>query len=175
MPPKPQTIRSIDGVAPRTAAPPHRQVPPAGVPHPQQPQAPGSLPPHRRTFAPPPGHRPRRRWWQALVFPLCILLCLSASFLMQSLPLGVAATGVYAVVAWLRRLPSRYSFVLAFLSLVTVIVLLVVRQNVELAGNFATYTFLLLVIGVVSSMIEPQAHPKRKRSKKPHLQRTKTL
>ncbi|HEX7963842.1 MAG TPA: hypothetical protein VF466_04615, partial [Candidatus Saccharimonadales bacterium] len=100
-----------------------------------------------------------------------ILLCLCASFAVQSLPLGMAAIALYAVVAWARRLPSRYSFIMAFLSLATVIVLLVVRQNVEMASNFSTYTFLLLVVGIVSVVLEPGAYPKRRNSKIVNLRR----
>ena len=156
--------KSIDGVArrPQVAAPP-ALAPPMAAHKP----APA---PQRRTFTAPPALTPRRRWWHKLLFPLAIVLCLCASFLVQSLPMGMAAIAVYAVVAWLRRFPSRYSFGLAFLSLATVVVLLVVRQNVDLASNFATYTFLFIVVGTVSSTLESRANLKR-RSKILHLRR----
>jgi hypothetical protein len=129
-------------------------------------------PPQRLDFTAPAQKAPRRRWWRGLLFPLSILLCLSASFLVQSLPLGMTVIAVYAVVSWVRHLPSRYSFVMAFLALLTVVTLLVVRQNVDLAGNFATYTFLLLVVGIVSSMLESRiVKTKRPHSKILHLRR----
>jgi len=131
--------------------------------------------PQRLTFEAPQQLQPRRRWWQRLAFPAIILLCLCASFLVQSLPLGMAAIAVYAVVAWFKKLPSRYSFVMAFLSLATVVVLLVVRQNVDLASNFSTYTFLLLVVGIVSVMLESKTYSKKRSSKILNLRRRKSL
>lgn len=152
--------RSVDGFAPRLES----SYPPA--PQAAQARAPTqSNVHHRRTFAAPPEMRQRRRWWHKLLFPLCLVLCLCAGFLVQSLALGMTGIGLYAVVAWVRRLPSRYSFVLAFLSLVTVVILLVVRQNVELASNFATYTFLLLVVGIVSATAESRGNSQLTRSK----------
>jgi energy-coupling factor transporter transmembrane protein EcfT len=141
---------------------------PAATPQPQTPPQAAAQPlqqPQRLTFTAPQQLQPRRRWWQRLAFPAVILLCLCASFLVQSLPLGMGAIAVYAVVAWIKKLPSRYSFVMAFLSLTTVIVLLVVRQNVDLASNFSTYTFLLLVVGIISVMLESKTYPKRRNSK----------
>jgi hypothetical protein len=146
-------------------------APAAHTPQPQQASQPVTAPaPQRRDFTAPQDYVPRRRrWWKNLLFPLAILVCLSASFVVQSLPLGVVAIALYAAIAWIRHLPSRVSFVMAFLALLTVVVLLVVRQNVDLAGNFATYTFLLLVVGVISTMLESRVKTKPKRSKIPHL------
>jgi len=178
LPKRPLRTKSIDGIArqpdgtlrPASAAP-RLTAQPAPTPAPVPPARQPATPPRRHTFSAPPELRPRRRWWHKLLFPLCVLLCLCASFLVQSLPLGMAAIGLYAAIAWLRKLPSRYSFVLAFLSLVTVVVLLVVRQNTDLASNFATYTFLLLVVGIVSSMFESRVNLKHKSSKITHLRR----
>lgn len=164
MPPKSVPARSVDGFIRQPLVLPNRPVPP---PAPATPR-PAAVAPRRRTFTAPPQRLPRHRLGHALLYSLGMVLCLSASFFAQSLPLGMAAIAVYAAVAWLRRLPGRYSFILAFSSLITVVVLLLVRQNVELAGNFATYTFLLLVVGIVSSMLESGAYPKRKRSKIRH-------
>lgn len=159
-------VRSIDGFAPAANNSRTRKVQQATA-QPQQPQ--------RLTFDAPQEFQPRTRWWQRLAFPAVVLLCLCASFLVQSLPLGMAAIGVYAAVAWIKKLPSRYSFIMAFLSLATVVVLLVVRQNVDLASNFSTYTFLLLVVGVISVMLESKTYPKKRNSKIPYLRRQKSL
>lgn len=160
--------RTVDGFTGRRVPPraPRNQ---AAATTPQAvPQQPVS--PHRLSFAAPPQLARRRRWWQNLLFPLAILVCLSASFVVQSLPLGIAAIAVYALVAWLRRIPSRVSFIMAFLALVTVVILLVVRQNVDLASNFSTYAFLLLVVAIASTMAESRVRPKKhQRSKIPHL------
>jgi hypothetical protein len=78
---------------------------------------------------------------------------------------GIVATALYAVSAFTFRFPSRATFMLAFMALVTVVVLLVARPDTTLAGNFATYTFLLLVIGVIALAIE--ARPPKKRKRRP--------
>lgn len=181
---RPKT-RSIDGfVNPVRHDPQRPQLRPMSIPRPKPaaqiqtsktrpqpavrsaPRQPAvQAPPQRITFDAPQELQPRRRFRQRLAFPAVILMCLCASFLVQSLPLGMAAIAVYAAVAWIKKLPSRYSFVMAFLSLTTVIVLLVVRQNVDLASNFSTYTFLLLVAGIVSVMLESKAYPKKRNSK----------
>jgi|GEM_PF-5904100 len=119
----------------------------------------------RRTFTAPAVLQPRRRRWQPLIFPVLLLLCICGSFLVQSLPIGMAIIAIYGVVVWAKRLSSRLSFMLAFLSLATVVALLAIRQNVDLAGNFATYTFLLLVVGIVSSILESHVNIKHKRSR----------
>jgi hypothetical protein len=129
----------------------------------------------RLSFEAPEARRPRRRWYKPLLFPLAVLACMSASFLVQSEPIGVAAIAVYGVVAWFKRIPARTSFIMALVSLAAVILLLVVRQNVQLAGNFSTYTFLLLVVGIFSAVREGQAHPKRRNSKIPNLRRKTRL
>jgi hypothetical protein len=190
---KPRRSRSVDGLRPRSplapGMPKHTHplqfVPKAHPPQPatpkqQRPAQQAASPvasaqvrslhePYRLDFTAPEGYEPKRHWWKNLLFPLAILMCLSASFVVQSLPLGVGVIAVYGVVAWIKAIPSRVSFIMAFLALLTVVVLLVVRQNVELAGNFATYTFLLLVTGIVSAMIESRVKPKQRRSKIPHL------
>lgn len=157
--------RSLDGFVPKRPHPGPllRATPPVPV----MPAA-ASKPPTRQHVAATAPVK-RRRWWQPLLLLAIILLCLSASFLVESLPLGMAAIAIYAAIAWAKRLPSRYSFSLAVLSLGTVIVLLLVRQDVLLASNFATYTFLFLVIGTVAALIEPGAYPKRRNSKIPNL------
>jgi hypothetical protein len=133
-------------------------------PHPPVEPSVTSLSQHR-TFSAPVDLQPQRHWWHGLLFPLFLVSCLCSSFLVQSLPLGIGAVMVYSLIAWVRRLPSRFSFVLSFLSLATVILLLVVRQNVDLASNFATYSFLLLVTGTVALIVESRVKPKHKRSK----------
>lgn len=186
--------RVVDGIAPRShplqfvplagkppqaAAPqpaPQRTATKPGPARQPEPAAPDeqlkSQPlrePYRLDFTAPDGYQQRRHWWQHLLFPVIIFMCLGASFVVQSLPLGIAAIAVYALVAWIKKIPSRVSFVMAFLAIVTVVALLVIRQNVELAGNFSTYTFLLLIVAVVSTVQESRIKPKQRRSKIPHL------
>jgi len=124
-----------------------------------------AVPIQRRTFTAPTSLQPKKRWWRKILFPLFVVICMCASFLLTSMIFGVIVVGIYALVAWIRHIPSKASFLVAFLSLITVIALLVIRQNVTLANNFATYTFLLFIVGVVSLTLESRANPRHKRSK----------
>lgn len=148
-------IRSVDGVI----------MSPSGDSKAPQTQENGPPIYRRRTFTAPAVLQPKKRWWHKFLLPLMVLICMSASFLLASQVLGVALMVIYAIVAWVRRLPSKVSFLLAFLSLVTVIALLVIRQNVTLATNFSTYTFLLFIIAIISLMQESRANTRHKRSK----------
>lgn len=142
-------------------------IPAAPAPQPKQ-------PPQRISFeAPNPPKRSRRLWLRALLFPVAILFSLFASFLVQSQPLGIGALVIYGIVAWVRRVPSSYSFVMAVISLITALALLLTRPTIDLATNFSTYTFLLFVIGIISAVRESQSYPKRRNSKIPHLLRRK--
>jgi hypothetical protein len=85
--------------------------------------------------------------------------------LVQALWFGVAAIVLYSIIVLMLRIPSRVTFMLAFMSLITVSVLLVLKPNVALAGNFATYTFLLLVTGVIALAIEARPQKRRRRPK----------
>jgi hypothetical protein len=81
-----------------------------------------------------------------------------AGFGMQSLSFGLVAIGLYGIAALVFKLYSRTTFTLALISLIAVPIILVARQNTEVASNFATYTFLLIVIGIISLLREsPQS------------------
>jgi hypothetical protein len=154
-------LRSIDGVqyrpltepSNRTPRPPASTPSTAGLPRPFQ-------------FARPQQHT-RPTIWDRLQVPLLILGGTFVGFFVQSLIFGVCIIALYSVFAFVFRFPSRATFMLAFMSLVTVVVLLVAQPTTALASNFATYTFLLLVIGVIALAIEARPPKKRKRRRKP--------
>lgn len=128
--------------------------------------APASAPtkPRARSFAPPAPPPRRAGVWQRLQLPLTIVIGLIVGFFMQSLLFGLGLIALYGVLALVFKVQSRVTFVLAFLSLLAVILLLLVKRNPEQSGNFATYTFLLLMVAVVSLMIElRQAKPHYKK------------
>jgi ABC-type branched-subunit amino acid transport system ATPase component len=90
-----------------------------------------------------------------------------SGFFVQSVVFGLIAIAVYGICTLIFRIHSRITFALAFISLITVVALLLVKQNVALASNFATYTFLLLVLGVIALSIEarPRVRKKRRRGR----------
>ncbi len=100
---------------------------------------------YRQTAARPPRKMPY--WLQIL---LATLLLLAGPMILQSDVLGQLAVVGYGVFAFVRRIPSRTTFTLALIAIVATVIFLVVRGNFTPAGNFATYTFLLLSVGVIS-------------------------
>lgn len=82
--------------------------------------------------------------------PLIVMGAMLAGILAQSEAIGQLFVVVYGIAALIWKIPSRTTFFIALLSLITTTLLLVVRGNVSLAQSFATYTFLLLVAGVIT-------------------------
>jgi hypothetical protein len=72
----------------------------------------------------------------------------------QSLVLGQVAIVIYAIVAIVRRINSRTTFAFALLILTSVVIMLAINRTNVLAGHFAIYAFLLLLIGTVSMGLE---------------------
>lgn len=95
----------------------------------------------------PPKERRLPEWVQ---LPLIIAGGMVAGFAIQSPVLGQAALVVYGIVAFFLRIPSRVTFILALLAMIATIIFLVFKGDVFVAQNFATYTFLLLVVGVIT-------------------------
>lgn len=137
-------VRSIDGVSqsrPMSVAPSIRTP----KLRPVQNHAAGT----RKKFATqsPPKERRVPEWIQ---LPLIIAGGMLAGLAIQSPVLGQAVLVVYGIVAFFLRIPSRITFVLALLAMVATTVLLVFKGDIFMAQNFATYTFLLLVVGVIT-------------------------
>lgn len=74
---------------------------------------------------------------------------LAFAFLVQSPAFGQLAILVYAAAALIWRISSRITFILAVMAL-GLVLLTSVRSDVELAGTFALYAFLLLIVGTIS-------------------------
>jgi len=163
---EPKRPLSVDGVRRRQAAeakPPYTGPGSAAAiaHHPSRPLV------RQRPFQEAPSSRRRFTFGQNLQLVLLITGGMVAGFLVESLAIGLTLIGLYAIIALVRRVPSRVSFMLSFISMVTVILLLIAKPGSTLAGNFATYTFLLLVTGVIALAIEAHPPKRRKRAKRP--------
>jgi hypothetical protein len=101
-----------------------------------------------------PATRKRRGLPDRLQMTLIITGAVVAGIFAQSVVFGEIMIGVYGVAALIWRISSRTTFTLALLSFIATAVMLVVRGNVSTAQNFATYTFLLLVVGVITLIRE---------------------
>jgi hypothetical protein len=120
-----------------------------------------AVPQRRFTPTEPIHHKPSLR--ERLQTPLLIVACMLTGFFFQDLWFGVIAIGLYGIGTFVFHINSRITFTLSFISLVSVIALLLIKQNVALASNFATYTFLLLVIGVIALSFEAKPRGRKKR------------
>jgi hypothetical protein len=136
----------IDDIRPRQARaqpPPIEKVIQAEVPQMAKPQrvirARPTPPPERRRGLP--------EWIQ---LPLIIFGAILAGMFAQSAIFGQLAVVAYGIVAVVMRIPSRTTFILASLSMIATTLLLVLKGDVAFSQNFATYTFLLLVVGVIT-------------------------
>jgi hypothetical protein len=123
--------------------------------------------------APKPPHRPYKQYvqmpqgpsfWGRMQLPLILLGGMIGGFIVQTTWLGVAAIVIYGLAALILRISSRTTFSLAALSVAVVTVLLLFKPDLQLAGDFTTYTFLLLGIGVITLIIE--GRPIKRRNKR---------
>src|SRR5258708_4690037 len=112
------------------------------------------LPPPRpyRLSAPPQRRRQKiGKYLTALSIPVAIV---ALSRLAQFLTVGELLIGVYALVALVRRIPSHFSFGLAALSMVIIVVQLIFLPDSTQAENMAVFAYSFLVVGTVCSALE---------------------
>ncbi len=104
----------------------------------------------RRRYAKPEPVIPKKRMPEWLQTILVITMAIIFGMFAGSEVFGQLTIVAYGLVAFIWGIASRVTFTLALVSMVAMIVLMVGRGNVPLAQNFATYTFLLLVAGVIT-------------------------
>jgi hypothetical protein len=66
---------------------------------------------------------------------------------------GVSVVILYGILAWVRRWPSRTTFLLALAALVYMVLLQLAAAN-DVAQSMAVLAYVLLAIGVISLAIE---------------------
>lgn len=83
-------------------------------------------------------------------------------FLAQFQWVGYIVIAVYAIYIFIRQRPARTTFVLALLTL-AMVPIAIVLANWLVAQNFAAYSFVLLVLGVIVTVVDLQreARPKK--------------
>lgn len=139
---------SVNGLRPQT-------MPPSNMPS----QVPG----RRMYFRPRPVKR-ERRLLKKLELPLLITAGMIGGFLADNIVIGLALLTIYGIAAFVARIPSRTTFTLALLLLAAISIMLLVKPKPVLIQNFASYTFVLLLIGVITLGREAKM-PKRMRRK----------
>lgn len=120
--------------------------------------------PQRRTYSAPRPMQQKRRFWQKLQLPLLIIAGICGGFFADNVMLGLGLLAGYGVAAFVLRINSRVSFTLALLLLAAISALLLFKPNMQLIGNFATYTFVLMLIGAITlgREVKPAKRTKRK-------------
>jgi hypothetical protein len=138
----PKRPLSVDGVAQR-----QRRL---QQPTPQQ----AAQAPSRKDFRPPPQPEPKKTFLGKFQLPLIIVAGIAMGVLVQSVAMGQIIILAYGVVAIVLRVESRTTFVLALLAIITTVTMSLSQPNSAMGKNFATYAFLLLLVGIVSAAIE---------------------
>lgn len=93
----------------------------------------------------------KQHWRQMLIF---FILAVVGYTTAVSVVVGEAVLAMFAVVAIVLRLESTFVFKLAFCSLLTTTIMVASGLNYDAASHFATYAFLLLVIGIILQTVE---------------------
>ena len=94
------------------------------------------------------------QWLEVAAFPITLTFLLTMSSFLQDATIGEIAIGCYAVVALLLRLPSSTSFRMGIICLLFVPGISLLSEETDLAGTFAVYAFLLLLVGTVAALVE---------------------
>ncbi|HEU5122384.1 MAG TPA: hypothetical protein VFT59_06090 [Candidatus Saccharimonadales bacterium] len=111
------------------------------------------------SFRPLRSRRPSRlkRYGSLAIFVVGMAL---VGFLAQFQWVGYIIILGYIVYTFIRDIPARTAFVFALLAL-GMVPLAIVFSSWTIAGNFAAYSFILLVFGVILTTLELQREPRR--------------
>lgn len=146
----------VDGVRRRPPAPAPMQIAAPAV---------QTTPIKPRVYARSQPEQKSHKFWQKLQLPLLLIIGAAGGFFAETLPIGLAMLAIYAVVALVTRIPSRTTFTLALLLLGGISAMLLLKPSMPLIRNFATYAFILLLIGAITLVREARL-PKRTRRKR---------
>lgn len=97
-----------------------------------------------------------RRNASYLLFLICMAML---GFLAQFQWAGYVVIAIFTVYSFVRRLSSQLTFLLALLTL-GVVPVAIILSNWLVAQNFAAYSFVLFVVGVVGLVTELQRSPR---------------
>jgi len=126
---------------------------------PAQGRAPAVQPKRRAYYAPRPEPR-KTRVWHKLQLPVLLLAGTMGGFFADNLAVGLALLAAYGVTAFITRIASRTTFTLALVLLAAISIALLFKPSAQLIRNFATYAFVLLLVGAITLGMEARL-PKR--------------
>lgn len=100
-------------------------------------------------------HRRIIMWMYVHILLIAAPIVVIASIRLSAAPmLGELIIIIYGIIAIIRRIPSRVSFVLATIVLISIGIELLLVSGSDRANTVALFAFSLLCVGVVSSMLE---------------------
>lgn len=91
--------------------------------------------------------------------PLFLVGAALLGFLAQFQWVGDIVIVLFAITVILRQMPSRFVFVVALWTL-GVVPVAVIFSNWVVAQNFAAYSFLLMIFGVIMTTVELKREPR---------------
>ncbi len=92
----------------------------------------------------------KKSWKERLQLPLIVIGGMLAGFAIQNALLGQMLIAGYGIFAFIYRIPSRITFMGALAALLVMFAMLFFTGNLASSQTFAVYTFLLLVVGVIT-------------------------
>ncbi|MGH7157592.1 MAG: hypothetical protein ACREGD_00730 [Candidatus Saccharimonadales bacterium] len=97
-----------------------------------------------------PAPRTHKNWKERLQLPIIVIGGMLAGLAIQNAMLGQLLIVGYGIAAIMYKIPSRTSFIVALASMLITLGSLVLIGDVVTSQTFAVYTFLLLVVGVIT-------------------------
>ncbi len=94
--------------------------------------------------------KPKKPWRERLQLPVIIIGGMLAGFAIQNALLGQILIIGYGLAALMYRIPSRTTFIVALAAMSVTIGFLVLKGDLVTSQTFALYSFLLLVVGVIT-------------------------
>lgn len=165
-------VRSMDGLSfvapPAYLHPRHMstQAPTSALSPPSQPSVASFQPSVTEKAQAPRASSQKRVLTRAKSYAQTTLLVLGSillGFFVQYVLIGQIVLAIYGIWAAVARISSKITFTMALISLGTTFVLLIMRPQDMLVKNFATYSFLLLVVGAITFGLEVRRDNKKRR------------
>lgn len=94
--------------------------------------------------------RPKKSWRERLQLPVIIIGGILAGLAIQNALIGQILIIGYGIAAFIYRIPSRTSFILALAAMSVTVGFLVLKGDLVTSQTFALYSFLFLVVGVIT-------------------------
>lgn len=97
-----------------------------------------------------PGNEAPKSWKERLQLPIIVIGGMLSGLAVQNALLGQLLIIGYGIAALIYKVPSRTTFIVALAAMLIMLGSLIFRGDVQTSQTFAVYSFLLLVVGVIT-------------------------